>query len=244
MTNVILAADGVTVEFLGLRALDAVSLSLAQGDILGLIGPNGSGKTTFLNAITGHVPLAGGRITLRGETISGLVPREIGRRHIARTFQIGRDFANLTVIENIAIGALGQGVPMREARRIAVGQLERFGLKDRADDLARTLSYGDKRRVEIARALAGDPLFLLLDEPAAGMNDEETEVLLEILKELPRERNLGMLIIDHDMGLIMRLCRNLHVLASGRTIAKGDRASVRNDPAVIEAYLGSGAVDA
>lgn len=244
MSNVTLLTDGVSVDFVGLRALDAVSLALRQGETLGLIGPNGSGKTTLVNAITGHVPLAAGRITLGSDQISGLAPRDIARRRVARTFQIGRDFGNLTVLENVVTGALGHGAQMREARRRATELLERFGLTLRADDLASVLSYGDKRRVEIARALAGDPLFLLLDEPAAGMNDEETDALLEILELLPQERSLGLLIIDHDMSLIMRLCRELHVLASGRTIAKGDRQSVRDDPAVIEAYLGSEAVDA
>lgn len=244
MSNVTLSAAGVSVEFLGLKALDSVSLSLDPGAILGMIGPNGSGKTTLLNAVTGHVSLAAGRITLGGSRISGLAPREIARMGIARTFQIGRDFANLTVLENVVAGALGHGASMREGQRRAAELLERFGLRARADDLARALSYGDKRRMEIARALAGDPLFLLLDEPAAGMNDEETEALLEILERLPDERNLGLLIIDHDMGLIMRLCHRLHVLASGRTIAEGDRETVRDDPAVIEAYLGREAVDA
>jgi len=244
MTNVILSAAGVSVEFVGLRALDSVSLSVGQGAILGLIGPNGSGKTTLLNAITGHVPMTTGRVTLGDDDISDLAPREIARKRIARTFQIGRDFGNLTVLENVITGALGHGTTMRVARERATELIERFGLVARADDLASTLSYGDKRRVEIARALAGDPLFLLLDEPAAGMNDDETEALLEILERLPQERNLGLLIIDHDMGLIMRLCRQLHVLASGRTISEGDRQSVRDDPTVIKAYLGSEAVDA
>jgi len=244
MTNVTLSAAGVSVEFVGLRALDSVSLSVSQGTILGLIGPNGSGKTTLLNAITDHVPMTAGRITLGDDDITGLAPREIARRRIARTFQIGRDFSNLTVLENVVTGALGHGATMREARRRAGELIDRFGLAARADDLARFLSYGDKRRVEIARALAGDPLFLLLDEPAAGMNDKETGALLEILERLPQERGLGLLIVDHDMGLIMRLCRELHVLASGRTIAEGDRQSVRDDPAVIEAYLGSEAADA
>ena len=244
MSDVTLSTAGVSVEFVGLRALDSVSLSLGQGAILGLIGPNGSGKTTLLNAITGHVPLASGRITLGGELVSGLPPREIARRRVARTFQIARDFSNLTVLENVVTGALGHGAGMREARRRATELIERFGLTARTDDLASALSYGDKRRVEIARALAGEPRFLLLDEPAAGMNDEETEALLTILEQLPEERSLGILIIDHDMGLIMRLCHQLHVLASGRTIAEGDRQTVRDDPAVIEAYLGSEAIDA
>jgi branched-chain amino acid transport system ATP-binding protein len=244
MTNVTLSAAGVSVEFVGLRALHSVSLSLSQGAILGLIGPNGSGKTTLLNAITGHVPLAGGRVSLGDDEISGLAPREIARRRVSRTFQIGRDFGSLTVLENVVTGALGHGATMREARQRATELIDRFGLVARADDLANILSYGDKRRVEIARALAGDPLFLLLDEPAAGMNDDETEALLEILECLPEERSLGLLIVDHDMGLIMRLCRQLHVLASGRTIALGDRESVRDDPAVIEAYLGSESVNA
>ena len=244
MPNLVLAAEHVSVEFAGLRALDGVSLSLEQGEILGLIGPNGSGKTTLVNAITGQVPLAGGRVLLGDAELTGRRPREVALAGIARSFQIVRLFNHLTVIENIATAALSHGKGRAEALEAAAGLLAQFGLEGRADDLAEVLSYGDKRRVEIARALAASPHFLLLDEPAAGMNDAETEELLGVLSELPAARNLGLLIIDHDMGLIMRLCQRLHVLASGRTIAEGDRQSVRDDPAVIEAYLGQGAAGA
>jgi len=241
MTDNSLRAIGVSVEFSGLHALDDVSLALAPGEILGLIGPNGSGKTTLLNAITGQVPLAAGRV-MRGSTdLTGLAPREVAVRGVARSFQIVRLFNNLTVLENVMAAALIHRAGRRAARDKALALLAEFGLAGRANDLAVGLSYGDKRRVEIARALAADPAFLLLDEPAAGMNEGETAALLAILAELPRDRGLGLLIIDHDMGLIMRLCERLHVLASGRTIAEGDTASVRANPVVIEAYLGTGA---
>ena len=233
-----------SVLFSGLRALDHVSLSLAAGQILGLIGPNGSGKTTLVNAITGQVRLAGGRVLLGGEEISGLPPPAVALKGISRSFQIVRLFNNMTLRENVEASALARGDPMRKARRKADALLAEFGLSGRADDLGSALNYGDKRRVEIARALAADPAFLLLDEPAAGMNEAESGVLLQILRDLPRARGLGLLIIDHDMGLIMRLCDRLHVLASGRTIADGDAESVRRNPAVVEAYLGSSAAHA
>jgi branched-chain amino acid transport system ATP-binding protein len=236
--GVSLVALEVSVEFAGLRALDRVSLSLPQGEILGLIGPNGSGKTTLVNAITGQVPLQHGRITAGRIDLTGRPPREIALAGVARTFQVGRHFDRLTVLENVAAAALSHGAGMPEAKARARSLLGEFGLAARHDDLAGALSFGDKRRVEVARALAGNPQFLLLDEPAAGMNEVETEALLELLSDLPANRGLGLLIIDHDMSLIMRLCQRLHVLASGRTIAEGDRQAVRDDPAVIEAYLG------
>ncbi|WP_457935428.1 ABC transporter ATP-binding protein [Mesorhizobium sp. 10J20-29] len=239
-----LRADNVTVEFSGLRALDGVSLSLSCNEIVGLIGPNGSGKTTLINAITGQVPLAGGAILLAGDKISGLPPRRIALKGVYRSFQIVRLFNNMTVVENVEMAALAQGVDLRNARRKSDALLAEFGLEHRADDLAGNLSYGDKRRIEIARALAANPRFLLLDEPAAGMNEAESESLLHILADLPSARSLGLLIIDHDMGLIMRLCSRLHVLASGQTIAEGKADDVRKNPAVIEAYLGTGSVDA
>jgi branched-chain amino acid transport system ATP-binding protein len=240
----LLVASEVSVEFAGLRALDRVSLALPQGEILGLIGPNGSGKTTLVNAITGQVPLRHGRITAGAVDLTGRPPREVALAGVARTFQVGRHFDGLTVLENVAAAALSHGAGMADARAGAGRLLAEFGLDARQDHLARSLSFGDKRRMEVARALAGNPQFLLLDEPAAGMNDVETEALLELLSSLPEARGLGLLIIDHDMSLIMRLCRRLHVLASGRTIAAGDRQAVRDDPAVIEAYLGHEPTDA
>jgi len=236
-----LCARDVRVEFSGLRALDGVTLELARGEIVGLIGPNGSGKTTLVNAITRQVPLAGGEVSVDGASLAGLKPHEVARRGIARSFQIVRLFDHLTVAENVEAAALAQGLGRRAAQGRATALLAEFGLARQAETLAAALSYGDKRRVEIARALAAEPSFLILDEPAAGMNEGESEVLLSLLSRLPAERKLGLLIIDHDMPLIMRLCHRLHVLASGRTIAEGDVESVRRNPAVIEAYLGSSA---
>lgn len=244
MTEDSLLAIDVSVEFAGLRALDGVSLSVAPGEILGLIGPNGSGKTTLVNAITGQVPLSAGRVVCGGEDITGYTPRKAALRGIARSFQVVRLFDNLTVAENVEAAALVHGHGRSAAREKARILLADFGLEARAEDLAVGLSYGDKRRVEISRALAADPSFLLLDEPAAGMNEAETAGLLSILEDLPRVRGLGLLIIDHDMGLIMRLCDRLHVLASGHTIAEGDKDGVRSNPAVIEAYLGRDAREA
>jgi branched-chain amino acid transport system ATP-binding protein len=232
---------GVSVEFAGLRALDRVSLRLEPGEILGLIGPNGSGKTTLINVITGQIEPAEGRVLCNGDDITGLAPRRVAGRGIARSFQIVRLFRNLTVRENVEAGAIAHGLGRPAARTVADRLLGEFGLDARADDFAGSLSYGDERRVEIARALAASPTFLLLDEPAAGMNEVETERLLELLATLPKAQGLGLLIIDHDMPLIMQLCHRLHVLASGRTIAEGDVSSARRSPEVIAAYLGSAA---
>jgi branched-chain amino acid transport system ATP-binding protein len=239
-----LEAIDVAVEFAGLRALDRVSLSLAPGEILGLIGPNGSGKTTLVNVLTGQLTPVGGRVKCNGEDITGLPPHRIAARGIARSFQIVRLFRNLTVRENVEAGAIARGLGRPAARAVADGLLAEFGLAKQADEFAGRLSYGDERRVEIARALAAAPTFLLLDEPAAGMNEVETQRLLELLADLPKAERLGLLIIDHDMPLIMRLCHRLHVLASGRTIAQGDVASVRRSPEVIAAYLGTAVADA
>lgn len=236
-----LRAQGVRVEFSGLKALDGVSLGLDRGEIVGLIGPNGSGKTTLVNAITRQVPLAGGDVAVDGVSLNGLKPHEVARRGIARSFQIVRLFDHLTVAENVETAALAQGHGRRASQEKVALLLAEFSLTGHAETLASALSYGDKRRVEIARALAADPAFLILDEPAAGMNESESEVLLSLLSVLPERRKMGLLIIDHDMPLIMRLCHRLHVLASGKTIAEGDVAGVRRDPAVIEAYLGSSA---
>jgi branched-chain amino acid transport system ATP-binding protein len=236
-----LEAIDVSVEFAGVRALDGVSLRLEPGEIVGLIGPNGSGKTTLINVITGQLAPIEGRVLCNGDDITGLAPRKIAARGIARSFQIVRLFRHLSVRENVEAGAVARGLGRPAAGRIADQLLAEFGLAARADDFAGSLSYGDERRVEIARALAAAPTFLLLDEPAAGMNEAETERLLDLLAALPKAENLGLLIIDHDIPLIMQLCHRLHVLASGRTIAEGDVETVRRSPEVIAAYLGSAA---
>lgn len=239
-----LRVDAVSVAFGNLKALDRVDLVLRRGEILGLIGPNGSGKTTLINAITGQIPLAGGRVTCDGEDLGALSPRQRALRGILRSFQTVRLFRDLTVSENIEVAVVARGRSRREAQRAALPLIEEFGLGDKRDELAGALNYGDERRVEIARALAADPKYLLLDEPAAGMNEEESEGLMTILKSLPSRRNLGIIIIDHDMPLIMRLCSRLQAIASGRTIATGSVDEVRNAPAVIEAYLGTEAAEA
>ncbi len=169
-----LEVRAASVEFAGLKALDGVSLRLMPGEILGLIGPNGSGKTTTINAITGQVPLASGDVRIGERVISGLSPRKIALLGVARSFQIVRLFNNMTTLENIETAALARGDSRRTARAKAKTLLHDFGLERHADDLCGTLSYGDKRRVEIARALAAEPSFLFLDEPAAGMNVAET----------------------------------------------------------------------
>lgn len=239
MTDRLLVADQIAVEFAGLRALDSVSLTLRPGEILGLIGPNGSGKTTMVNAITGQVSLASGSIRFGEVEIAGLAPPRIALLGIMRSFQIARLFDQLTVIENVETAALTHGASRRAARTEAETLLATFGLASRADDLAVSLTFGDRRRAEIARALIARPAFLLLDEPAAGMNEQESEALMTLLAGLPEERDLGLLVIDHDMHLITGLCHRLQVIASGRTIAEGAVDSVIRDPAVIEAYLGA-----
>jgi len=234
-----LRGSSLSVEFQGLRALSSVSLELRVGEILGLIGPNGSGKTTLVNTLCGQIAPNSGEVLCNERDITGLPPREVSKFGVARSFQIVRVFANLNVLENIEVAAVSHGASRRDAQREAALLLDEFKLAPRAQDLAGVLSYGDKRRVEVARALATKPQFLLLDEPAAGMNEEESDTLLQLLSRLPDERGLGLLIIDHDMSLIMRLCQRLHVLASGRTIAEGGIDTVSNSPQVIEAYLGS-----
>lgn len=239
MSDKSLAVQNITVNFSGLLALDQVSLSLVRGSILGLIGPNGSGKTTLINAVTGQVPLRSGSIQLEGAEITGSSPRDIALMGILRSFQIVRLFDDLTLTENIETAALTRGISRRVASAKAFKLLKRFNLFDHRDSLAGELSYGDKRRVEIARALIAEPSFLLLDEPAAGMNEEESAALMSLLSGLPDEYDLGLLIIDHDMHLITRLCHQLHVISSGRTIAEGEVDSVMSDPEVISAYLGT-----
>jgi branched-chain amino acid transport system ATP-binding protein len=225
--------------FIGLRALNNVSLVLRQGEILGLIGPNGSGKTTLINVITGLLPKTSGRFFVDGTDYSGAPPYQIARAGVARTYQTIRLFKELTVRENIEVAAISVGFSRSAARRQADSMIQEFGLELWANHLASELPYGLERRVEIARALAMSPKFLLLDEPAAGLNEEESDELLKILSPIPRAKKLGMLIVEHDMRLIMSLCHRLHVLNYGKTIGEGTPEEVRRIPAVIDAYLGA-----
>jgi branched-chain amino acid transport system ATP-binding protein len=221
-----------------LQALTNVTLELKIGEILGLIGPNGSGKTTLINVITGLLPANGGRITAGGVDVTNRPPYEIAKAGISRTFQTIRLFHELSVLENVEVAAVSVGVSRREARQRAETALDEMGVLPYASYLASELPYGHERRVEVARALAMGPKFLLLDEPAAGLNEEESDELLKILAPIPAAKNLGMLIVEHDMRLIMRLCHRLHVLSYGKTIGEGTPEHVRQIPAVVEAYLG------
>lgn len=243
MTNdsSLLAVRGLEKHFFGLAAVAGVDLELRTGEILGLIGPNGSGKTTLINVITGLLPKTTGTVEIDGSDVSNLLAHRVARAGLARTFQTIRLFRELTCLENVESGAVGVGVPRRRAVRLARELLDEVGLTAHADQLASRLTFGDQRRLEIARALATGPKFLLLDEPAAGLNEEETDALLAFLKPMPTAKNIGILIVDHDMRLIMNLCDRIQVLSYGQTLAEGAPEEVRRNPAVIEAYLGSSA---
>jgi branched-chain amino acid transport system ATP-binding protein len=234
----------VTKDFVGLRALDDVSLQVEQGEILGLIGPNGSGKTTLINVVSGLLKATAGRVVANGVVLTGRPAHRVARAGIARTFQSVRLFRGLTVRENVEVAALGAGARRADARRRADELVSEFGLEPWSDVLAGTLPYGRERSLEMARALATGADFLLLDEPAAGLDEAEGDALLGVLAGIPASRGCGVLVIDHDMRLIMRLCQRLHVLAYGRTIAEGTAEEIRRSPAVIGAYLGSSETEA
>jgi branched-chain amino acid transport system ATP-binding protein len=236
-----LTIQGLCKYFFGLSALDGVSFTLSRGEILGLIGPNGSGKTTLINVVTGLLPATRGQVFVNGVEITNKKPHQIAHAGLARTFQTIRLFRELTVLENVEVAAVSMGLSRGEARKQALEILEEIGIARWAEMRAGVLPYGLERRVEVARALATQPGFLFLDEPAAGLNEDESEELLQVLVALPANKNLGMLIVDHDMRLIMRLCHRLHVLNFGKTIGEGTPEEVRRIPAVLQAYLGKAA---
>jgi branched-chain amino acid transport system permease protein len=233
-----LRLEHVCKSFDGLRALDDVTFALSRGEILGLIGPNGSGKTTLINVVSGLLPITSGRVFVRDREITNLAAHQIAHSGIARTFQTIRLFRDLTVTENAEVAAVGVGATRGDARTRARAALSEMGLEAYVDMLAGTLPYGLERRLEVARALAMKPVFLLLDEPGAGLNEEECNDLLSVLGRVRDRHNLGMLVVEHDMRLIMRLCDRIHVLQTGKTIGEGTPDEVRENPAVIEAYLG------
>lgn len=253
----LLELQALSCRFGGLRALDQVSLEVTSGEIFGLIGPNGAGKTTLFNLISGLTAASGGRILWRGQPIGGLRPDRIARLGLARTFQNLRLFAPLSALENVLVGLHGSArTPLvagllgsasfrrrqRELEAQALELLELLELGPLAQQSAGSLSYGNQRRLEIARALATGPRLLLLDEPAAGLNPAEKSELSGLIRRLRERFELTVLIIEHHVPLMMDLCDRLAVLNFGERIALGTPELVRRDPAVIEAYLG-GAVE-
>ena len=250
---IVLRADHLCIQFGGLKAVDDVNLSIAKGELYGLIGPNGAGKTTVFNLLTGVYKPTSGRFFLCGKDLTGKSPLEINREGIARTFQNIRLFNNLTVLENVMVW-LGNQIKCNmlqsmlrlprhfkaeaEYRKRAMELLEVFNLAEYADHLAQNLPYGKQRKLEIARAMATNPTLLLLDEPAAGMNPNETQELMDVITFIRQNFGITILLIEHDMRLVSGICEKLTVLNFGTELAKGDTATVLNDPEVVKAYIG------
>jgi branched-chain amino acid transport system ATP-binding protein len=234
----VLEARGVTVHFGGLPALDDVSLNLAPGEILGLIGPNGSGKTTLVNVLSGYIRSFEGDVRLGRRRLGGRKPHAVAKAGVVRTFQGGRLFRHLTVEENIEAGAAARTGSRRASREEAAGLIERFGLLDYAPVRASAVPYGVERLVVIARALASRPRFLLLDEPAAGLDELEGAALAAALRETVRDFECALLLIEHDMAFVGELSHRLHVLAEGKTLLEGKPDDVLASSLVADVYLG------
>jgi ABC-type branched-subunit amino acid transport system ATPase component len=240
----VLSAQDIVKHFRGVHALNGVSLRVHPGEILGLIGPNGSGKTTLLNVLSGVYAPTSGEVRCMGTRVTARKPSRIARLGVGRTFQNIRLFGHLTVRQNVEVGSVsGRRVEGSDHAADVDDLLRRFRLEAVAEQQALNLPYGAQRRVEIARALAGRPYFLLLDEPAAGMNESESDELLETVMGVREEFGCGILIVDHDLRLIMRLCERIQVLAEGKTLAEGTPEKVRKDPTVVEVFLGDALKD-
>jgi branched-chain amino acid transport system ATP-binding protein len=249
MSGVLLDINSVTRRFGGLVAVDSVTTKVRQGELVGLIGPNGAGKTTLFNLISGFTPPSSGEIRFKGERIDGLKPFDVARRGMGRTFQNLRIFPNMSVFDNVSVGAVGSlgaglGATLLRRRRDADAVSERtfaaldaVGLAGDAEELAANISYGKRKYLEIARALAMKPDLLILDEPAAGLNTSETKGLAAFIRKLHGEGST-IILVEHDMSLVMSICERVVVLASGRKIADAPPAEVKANPAVLEAYLG------
>ena len=248
----ILSTERLSITFGGVRAVDAVSLAIDAGQVFSIIGPNGAGKTTLFNVISGIYVPEDGRVRLAGEDVTGFVPERLARCGLSRTFQNLQIFFRMTAIENVMVGRhrhertgiLADLLHLpsvarqnRTTRERALAALARVGIENQAERTAGALSYGDLKRLEIARALATEPKVLLLDEPAAGCNAVETGELEGVIRGIADE-GITVVLVEHDMRLVMNISDRIHVLAHGRTLAEGTAAEVRANPAVIEAYLG------
>jgi branched-chain amino acid transport system ATP-binding protein len=257
--DVVLEAEDLAISFGGIAAVDGVSFQARAGEIFSIIGPNGAGKTTLFNLMSGLYRPSRGTVRLLGETVAGLPPDALARRGLSRSFQNLQVFMRMSAVENVMVGrhrheagrpGLSQSLLAhllafpavtrlnRESRAEAMGLLETVGLADYADDLAGSMPYGALKRLEIARALAAQPRVLLLDEPAAGCNPVETEEIDHLILQIARQ-GIGVILVEHDMKLVMRISNHILVLDRGKPLAMGDAATVRGDPKVVAAYLGT-----
>ena len=238
-----LRAIGVSRSFEGVAALAGVDLELDRQEVLGLIGPNGAGKTTLVNVITGFDFPTSGTVELEGRDVTRWQPQRRGRAGLARTFQHGHAFRGLTVRENVEVAALGVGASAREARRRGARLLEALGLTARAGEQAAALPHGDERKLGVARALATEPRYVLMDEPAAGLTEAEVPDLAAVVRSVRDDHGAGVLLIDHNVMLILEVCDRIQVLDQGRTLAEGTPAEIRHNIDVANAYLGGSGRD-